>query len=439
MDTDCGGFMGEKTMGALLDDPQIASLAEIALKNLFRVQLRLGFADPPELVPFGTADSSVVDTAAHRALAKEAADQSLVLLKNDQKTLPFTAPASPKDMVVGVIGRNANAKGNMQGNYYGTAPFLVSPNEGIKAYASTYDSDGSDVDAALKIVKQVDAVVLVVGLTSEGSRPADEAEGHDRTSLLMPLNQDQLVTKVAAAAAAAGKPVTVVVMSGGPVDVSAAKSDPNVGAILWCGYPGQSGGTAIADAIFGKTNPSAKLTMTWYPESLSKEVAITDMGMRPNTTSGNPGRSHRFYTGTPVFAFGEGLSYTSFDTRIVRAPSAISSSAFGSDLRLSPLSSKTAATFTVEVTNKGERDGTEVILLFASPPNAGHDGMPLQSLISFDRVAVRPGQKRQVELSVQASHFTAASRDGSRVVPTGEWKIWVGPRGADAVVSVQLE
>ena len=137
----------------------------------------------------------------------------------------------------------------MQGNYFGTAPFLISPVAGIGEYADTVTADGSDVGKAVALVKGADAIVLVVGLTSEGARPADEAEGHDRTSLLMPYDQDELVAQVAAAAALLKLPVAMVVMSGGPVDVSAAKSDHNVGAILWCGYPGQSGGTAIADAL----------------------------------------------------------------------------------------------------------------------------------------------------------------------------------------------
>jgi hypothetical protein len=227
---------------------------------------RLGFADPPESVPFGLVNSSVVDTPAHRALAKEAADQSLVLLKNTEHTLPLTAMAGK---TVAVIGRNAAATSNMQvratpslntrsahagarrmasvahsvacitshgfdvcrvvqGNYYGQAPFLISPVAGLGAYAKTVTCDGSDVDAAVTMAEGADAVVLVVGLTSEGAEPADEAEAHDRTSLIMPNDQDALVTRVAAAAAAKSLPVALVVMSGGPVDLTAAKSDPNV-------------------------------------------------------------------------------------------------------------------------------------------------------------------------------------------------------------------
>ena len=135
---------------------------------------------------------------------------------------------------------------------------------GLKAATDTEPtlSDGSDVTAASALAKDADVVVLVVGLTSEGVRNNDEAEGHDRTSLILPHNQDALISAVTTAAA--GNPVIVVVMGGGPLDISAVKANSGIGAIMWCGYPGQSGGTSISDAIFGKTNRFGRLSLTWY-------------------------------------------------------------------------------------------------------------------------------------------------------------------------------
>lgn len=225
---------------------------------------------------------------------RQAADQSLVLLKNEGNTLPLP---HRNGMKLAVIGRNAQATRNMQGNYFGKAPFLVSPLEGLGAYATTVSADGTDVDAAISLIHGKDAVVLVVGLESEGGHHADEAEGLDRTTLLMPYDQNTLVARVAAAAATNHVPVVLLVMGGGPVDLSDAKANNHIGAIMWVGYPGQSGGAAIADAVFGATNPSAKLTMTWYPQSFATNVNISDMGMRPNSTTGNPGRSHRTVDG----------------------------------------------------------------------------------------------------------------------------------------------
>ena len=173
---------------------------------------------------------------------------------------------------VGVVGRNAKATTNMQGNYFGTAPFLISPCAGINAsvhgaaWCDDHIADGGAAVVNAINAGELAAVVLVVGLTSEGTTgtPADESEGHDRTSLLLPLNQDAYIAAVASAAAKKSLPVIVVSMGGGPVDLSACKANSAIGAIMWCGYPGQSGGAAIADAIFGATNPSGKLTITWY-------------------------------------------------------------------------------------------------------------------------------------------------------------------------------
>ena len=259
-------------------------------------------------------------------------------------------------MKVAVLGRNANATTNMQGNYFGTAPFLVSPREGIAKHAAVSYADGNDIGKAVGYVAAVDAVVLVVGLTSEGSSkeegPRDEAEGHDRTSLLLPGNQDDLIKQVAAAGKKKGIPVIVVVIGGGPLDMSATKANPDVGAIMWAGYPGQSGGDSIAESVFGMQNKFGKLTLTWYPERFATEVKITDMHMRPGPN--NPGRTYRFYTGTPVFKFGEGLSYTEFGHELA-APSTVAARYFeeGSDMTLHTLTKMTATTLAVTTTNTG--------------------------------------------------------------------------------------
>ena len=415
--------------------------------------------------------ASVVNTAAHQALAKEAADQSMVLLKNQHHALPIVKAGGSRKMAV--MGREAEATTNMQGNYFGTAPYLISPAKGLQNYGSVYSDDGSNITKSVAAVEGKDLVVLVVGLQSEGAKPADEAEGHDRTSLLLPDDQDTFVEQVAAAAAKANAPVVVVVMGGGPLDLSAIKANSNVDAILWCGYPGQSGGTSIADTIFGENNPSGKLSLTWYPEELTKQVPITDMGMRPNKTSGNPGRTYRFYTGTPVFKFGEGLSYSAFSHEL-RAPVSsrrttqgatpcyttadcwdspscpvcddgyckahleISESAFPSDLSLSSLSKTLVTTIAVNTTNLSEIDGAETILLFAASPNAGQDGSPIQSLIAFDKVHVMAGSSVMTELTVESQHFTLAALTGERTVAKGVWKLWVGHDGQDNAITVHV-
>jgi hypothetical protein len=294
----------------------------------------------------------------------------------------------------------------------------------------TYN-DGKDVSSTVKAVAQVDAVVLVVGLTSEGVQPNDEAENHDRVSLRLPSgdygDQEDLITKVSDAAG--GKPVILVVMSGGPVDIAFAKNSAKVSAIMWCGYPGQSGGDSMADAIFGLTNRFGKLTQSWYPESFAQKVSVKDMGMRPDSATGNPGRSYRFYTGPTVFHFGEGLSYTSFQHDL-QVNMLLSASEAAKDVQSRPLrkDAKTVGEARVAVTNSGQRDGDAVIMLFASPPASlrGKNGVPLTSLISFERVALAAGQRTSVSFGLSSFDFSPAGEDGLRQLLQGEWRLWVG-------------
>lgn len=112
-------------------------------------------------------------------------------------------------------------------------------------------------------------------------------------------------------AKAAKQPIVVVVMTGGAVDLSTVRATPNVGAIVWCGYPGQSGGQAMTDVLFGAYNPGGRLPYTIYPAAFTN-TSMFDRHMRPNTTSGNPGRTYRFYTGQAIYEYGSGLSYTTF-------------------------------------------------------------------------------------------------------------------------------
>ena len=327
----------------------------------------------------------------------------------------------------------------LTGNYYGQAPFLISPAKGIGEYSTVTSMDGSDTNKAVAAVKGQDAVILVIGLQSEGAKKSeggeDEAEGHDRSSLLLPDNQDDFVSKVSSAAAEEKIPVVAVVMGGGPLDISAIKANKNIQAIMWCGYPGQSGGTAIADVVFGKVNPSGKLSVTWYPEELTKQVPITDMGMRPNKKTGNPGRTYRFYTGTPVFKFGEGLSYSTFESSL-KAPNAISLSQFPEELTLSSLSKVVVANVVVNTTNLSERDGAESLLLFAASPNAGQHGEPIQSLVAFDKRHVPAGDSVATTLEIKAQHFTTTSITGERSLSKGTWKLWLGHDGYARAVDV---
>lgn len=135
-----------------------------------------------------------------------------------------------------------------------------------------------------------EAVVLAMGLSLDVER-----EAMDRVNITFPGMQAELISAVLDAVAP-GTPVALLLLSGGCVDVSAFQADPRVGAIVWAGYPGQAGGEAIADALFGEFSPAGRTTQTWYPAEYIEQVSMFDMGFRPNASNGNPGRGHRFYT-----------------------------------------------------------------------------------------------------------------------------------------------
>jgi hypothetical protein len=235
MDTDCGRFLSADAVTQLVEKQELdPKLLDTALGRLFRVQMRLGFFDSPSLNKYAKWGPEKVDTPAHRALAKEAADQSLVLLKNEKAELPLAmAGRDGLQLSLAVLGPSANATHNMQGNYYGQAPYLVSALEGLSKYAVTTYANGSDVGEASALAQAADVTVLVVGLNSEGIEevdgPLDEAEGIDRESLTMPRKQNSLVEAVASAS----KRTILVVMSGGPVDIEQFKTSDKVQAIIW--------------------------------------------------------------------------------------------------------------------------------------------------------------------------------------------------------------
>merc|ERR1712087_288473 len=192
-----------------------------------------------------------------------------------------------------------------------------------------------------------------------GLDQSQESEGHDRTSLALPGAQTQCIEQVAEAAKGS---VVLVILSGGAVDVSAVAD--SVDAIVWAGYPGMYGGQAIADVLFGAFNPTGRLTQTFYHANYTAEIQMSDMDMRPNATTGAPGRGYRYYDGEVVFAFGEGGSYTKFDCGDVDIQN---------------------GAFVTTVKNTGEVAGGVAVLVFYEPENAGKDGVEIQRLVGFGR------------------------------------------------------
>jgi hypothetical protein len=434
LDIDCGNFLPTYLAQAVAGGAVSIALVNAHLVNLFLVQMRLGMYDPLSIQPYAKYNASYVNTPAHQQLAEVAALRGIVLLKNIGGTLPLSKTLGS----VAVIGPNAQATNTMQGNYYGNAPYLISPVAGISGYVTVHYSlgcaiatnDTSQITAACNAAANADATIIVAGLDN-----SQESEGHDRDIISWPGVQEQMILKVASCSK---KPVILVVFGGGPIDMTQEQMSSSIGAIIWAGYPGQSGGTALAKIIFGDVSPSGRMVHTTYPANYVNLVPETDMGMRPNATSGNPGRTYRFYTGQPVYEFGFGLSYTNFtytwsngDT-IVSADKiqSLVSHPYYSRVRADPL-----ATVQVVVKNVGLVTSDVSVLLFSVGPNPGKGGNPIKSLAGFDRVyMLGPGKSVTLQFPVTAHDLSYVDHNGNMQAARGTWKFLV----EDSATEIQV-
>ncbi|XP_021904538.1 probable beta-D-xylosidase 2 isoform X2 [Carica papaya] len=436
LDLDCGPFLAEHTEDAvkqgLLGEAEINN----ALSNTLTVQMRLGMFDgTPSAHAYGKLGPRDVCTLAHKELALEAARQGIVLLKNHGSSLPLS---HRRHRTIAVIGPNSNATVTMIGNYAGVACEYTSPIQGIGKYAKVIHQMGCGnvacgdenlFDEAIDSARQADATVLVMGLDQ-----SIEAEFKDRTELVLPGHQQDLISEVSKASKG---PTILVLMSGGPVDLSFVKNDKLISAILWVGYPGQAGGAAIADILYGETNPGGKLPMTWYPQEYIKNLAMTEMAMRSSPSKGYPGRTYRFYKGPVVYPFGYGLSYSNFVHTIANAPTVLSIHLHGRHGSQNGTVSGKAIRVThakcsglslgvqVEVKNTGSKDGSHTLLVFSTPP-AGH-WAPEKQLVGFEKVQVAAGGRRVVEMNIHVcKYLSVVDRSGIRRIPLGEHHLHIG-------------
>eukprot|EP01060_Flectonema_neradi_P015965 TRINITY_DN225_c0_g1_i1.p1 TRINITY_DN225_c0_g1~~TRINITY_DN225_c0_g1_i1.p1 ORF type:complete len:751 (+),score=186.03 TRINITY_DN225_c0_g1_i1:68-2320(+) len=435
MDSDCGGYLGQFLKRSLSVNATKPSDIDTAAEHLFAVQIRLGMFDSPTNQPYlKYSYHEDVNTTQHQQLALEAAQQGMVLLKNTNKVFPLS---TTNIKTVAVIGPNSAATGVMQGNYQGDAPYLISPRAGIQKYVNVTYAMGCDIEcasnagfsAATKAAGEADATVIVIGISS-----SQEGEGHDRTQISLPGHQEQLIGEVAEASKG---PVMVVVMAGGSIDFSVAKTNDKVAGIMWVGYPGQSGGDAIADVIFGAYNPGGRLPHTQYAKDYINNLSMLDMSFRPNASTNNPGRTYRFFTGTPVYAYGSGLSYTTFSYSSSVSDISISKSLLDaevekvnavhqySDTKESVENALTSVTITVK--NTGDVAGSDVVLAFSKPPTPGKDGQPLKSLIGFERVFLQPGESKTLTFPVTVNSVSLADKNGEFAAVGGQWNFVVGP------------
>ena len=378
-----------------------------ALARCMTARIKLGMFDPPTRVKYAQTPSSVNDCPEHDALNGRLAQEAMVLLKNADHTLPLA-----KAGTIAVIGPNADDRGIhendlMVGNYSGVPARLTTVLDGIRnkleGKGKVLYAKGCDIRSgsprqrgeALAAAKQADTVILVLGINPhiEGE---EGAGGGDRGQLALFEAQEKLLQDVAAL----GKRTILVLLNGSAMAVNWA--DGHLPAILEAWYPGPRGGEAVADVLFGDYNPAGRLPVTFY-KSENDLPAFTDYNMK--------GRTYRYFTGEPLYAFGHGLSYTTFEYENL-------------DVATAKTGGRTVA---VKVKNSGAIAGDEVVQLYISRADAPADAnLPLRSLRGFIRLHLKPGEAKTVSFTLHPFQFAFAGQDGVRTVEAGKYLVGVG-------------
>jgi beta-glucosidase len=386
-----------------------------AVRRVLRIKFRLGLFEHPYADE--SRERSLILSPPNVAAAREIAARSIVLLKNDRETLPVNKNTKS----IAVIGPLADNQLDMIGSWSGDG----SPNDavtllaGIKAkvspatkiiYARGCSVEGGSSDEfeeAVRAARESEIIIVAVGESA-----AMSGEASSRSSLDLPGRQLDLVK----ALQATGKPVVVVLMNGRPLTINWIAE--NAPAILETWFAGSQAGNAIADVLFGDVNPGGKLPVT-FPRAVGQEPLYYN-----HMNTGRPPDANNKYTSkyldvawTPLFPFGYGLSYTTFRL---------------SDLRLNVVRIRPDGKLivSVQIENTGSRVGDEVVQLYVKDVAASVT-RPVEELKGFQRVSLRPGEKRRLEFTLGPQHLGFYNQDMRFVVEPGEFKVMVGSSSAD--------
>ena len=378
-----------------------------AAVHLFTTRYLLGIMDG-ETSEYDSIPYSAVECDAHLKLAHEAALKSCVLLKNNG-LLPLKAEGT-----IGVIGPNANSRGALIGNYHGTSSRYITVLEAIQdrmeGHGRVLYSEGAHLfqdrveplaqaddrlAEALIVAENSDVVILALGyderIEGEEGDTGNAYSSGDKENLLLPQSQRRLLDAVLAV----GKPTVLLLMAGSSVDISAAQEKADAILLTW--YPGARGGKAVADLLFGDASPSGKLPVTFYRnEALDEMPDFTDYSMKD--------RTYRYYTGTPLYPFGYGLSYA--------------------DMQLSELSANRDCAC-VTITNNSDISADEVIELYIRD-NKSQDAPVNPVLCGFARVHLDPGAEKLLTIPIQPRAFSVVTETGERVAGSGSWTLYAG-------------
>ena len=423
-DLNCGWIyehLAEAVKQGLVSEETI----DVSVKRLFRTRFKLGMFDPEDRVPFNKIPYEVNDSDEHRQLALETARESIVLLKNKDSFLPLN-----KDEIktIAVIGPNADRKDVLLGNYFGLPSKYVTVLEGIQqavnedtrvfyaegcALGETPESFWGNPPTtgfaeALTVAEKSDVVIMCLGLSpdfeGEEGAVAESDGGGDKVDLKLPGLQLELLQAISQL----GKPIVLVLLNGSPVELNWPHD--NVEAIVEAWYPGEEGGTAVADVIFGKYNPAGRLPIT-FVKSIDQLPPFRDYSME--------NRTYRYMESAPLYPFGYGLSYTSFEYSNLKVSREELSTEDNDDLLVS-----------VEVENTGKLAGDEVVQLYIKDLEASVR-VPHWQLNGVQRIHLQPGEKARVEFTLTKRQFALIDEEGKCLLEPGVFRIYVGGQQPD--------
>lgn len=402
-----------------------------AVRNILRLKFRMGLFDNPYIV----TPQRVKYAEEHLKAAKEAVEQSVILLKNSNGTLPLTDNVR----TIAVVGPMADAPYEQLGTWVfdGEKEHTVTPLKAIKemygdkvnvifepALAYSRDKDRSGIVKAVSAARRADAVIVFVGEESILS-----GEAHSLANLDLQGAQSELIKSLSAV----GKPLVTVVMAGRQLTIG--KEVEASDAVLYSFHPGTMGGPAIADILFGKVNPSAKTPVT-FPRMTGQlpmyyahnntgrpanptEMLIDEIPVEAGQTSVGCRSFYLDAGDTPLFPFGYGLSYTTFEYSNLKLASDMLT--VGGELLV-----------TVDLKNTGRYDGVEVVQLYIQD-KIGSVTRPVKELKAFRRVALKAGESTVVSFSLPVSELAFWGYDMTYGVEPGDFRLWVGTSSAEGL------
>ena len=414
VDLDCSDVLQDDALKAVDKGLLTSRDIDSALAPLLRTQMKLGFFDNKTAVPFSNWGADSVHNEYHVALARRMAEESIVLLRNDRNILPLRRDSLHSLMVV---GPNAFSFDALAGNYHGVSSRMVTFLEGITAATGPsvhveYDQ-GCDYKDSVHFggtwaASNCEATIAVIGLTPVMEGEEGDAflapHGGDRTDLSLPAAH---IAYIRALRKAIGrKPLIIVVTAGSAVDLSPLM--PYADAILLAWYPGEQGGNALADILFGKRSPSGHLPVTFY-RSTADLPPYRDYSMK--------GRTYRYYNGPVQFPFGYGMSYATFNYNWVQQPK-------------KNYQPQDTLAFSITVANTSDKDGDEVVQAYIVYPDG--ERMPLKELRAIARTPVRAhGEERAAfAIALQQLQKWDLSARGWKVYP-GKYRLVLGSHSRD--------